>query len=214
MEARLFDPENKPEWLDSDWWLETDNCNHLDNRVHRARLEASAQTAINAAASVSTAREGDHYITDLGAGDGGLLSLLPAIVPDRSYKAWGYEVITDSVRYANEVRRVDVRHANVLTQYDKLDLARTVVMTEMLEHLEDPGALLTKLLKDSRVWNIVASSPHSETSEHHEWNHAWAWDREGYRDLFERSGWFVEEHFDAEWSQVVWVTLPARVARW
>lgn len=191
---RLFDPTKPPEWLDSEWWKNTDNCNHLDNRVHQARLRAAADTAMRAAVHY-----GVDKITDLGAGDGGLLSLLTGHFKEAS---WGYEIITDSVRYAKEVRHVDVQEANVLK--DDILLAPVVVATEMLEHLEDPYAFVTALYNRPHVAHFIASSPHSETQEHHEWNHAWAWDRAGYREMFEAAGWTVREHFDAEWSQVLW----------
>lgn len=192
-EYRLFDPENPPPWLDSTWWTKTENCNHLDNRVHRARLEAAASIATVAASGVHT-----NTIVDLGAGDGGMLSLLPEPYRSRSY---GYEIIEDSVRYANQVRQVDVRKANVLV--DELELGKVVVATEMLEHLADPHAFLRKLYNDGRVSVLIASSPHSETDQNHEWNHAWAWDREGYAELISQAGWTVVHQFDAEWSQVI-----------
>lgn len=202
---RVFDYNNPPEWLDSDWWKDTDNCNHLDNRVHQARLHGAAAMAILAAKNVGD-DEGDHYITDLGAGDGGLLSVLKGSVPDVSYKRWGYEVISDSVRYAKEIRMVDVREANVLTHYNRINLAPTIVATEMLEHLEKPYEFVGRVFNDPRVTNFIASSPHSETRDYHEWNHAWVWDREGYRDMFEASGWKIVRHVDVEWSQVIWAT--------
>jgi 2-polyprenyl-3-methyl-5-hydroxy-6-metoxy-1,4-benzoquinol methylase len=197
-EYRLFDPENPPEWLDSAWWTETGNCNHLDNWVHVARLTCSAETALLAAKEL-----GGAQITDLGAGDGGLLSLLPE--PYRSV-SYGYEIITDSVRYANEVRKVDVRPAHVTRDVATLNIAPVAVCTEMLEHLADPDAFVTALREHAGAKHLIASSPHSETDQHHEWNHAWAWDHDGYRDLFERNGWAVRSHQDAEWSQVLWAT--------
>lgn len=192
-ESRLFDPEEPPEWLDSAWWTNTPNCNHLDNRVHRARLEAAGAAAVGAAIGQRT-----NCIVDLGAGDGGLLSILPE--PFRS-SSYGYEIITDSVRYANEVRQVRVLKADVLS--DELDLGKVAVATEMLEHLADPHGFVKKLFEDGRVNVFIASSPHSETDQHHEWNHAWAWDREGYADLIRQGGWTISHQFDAEWSQVV-----------
>jgi hypothetical protein len=60
-------------------------------------------------------------------------------------------------------------------------------------------------LKRANVKHLIASSPHSETADgHHEWNHAWAWDREGYRAMFEETGWTVYQHEDVEWSQLIW----------
>lgn len=192
-EYRLFDPENPPEWLDSRWWAGTPNCNHLDNRVHRARLEAASSTAVGCAVGQNT-----NCIVDLGAGDGGLLSLLP-----EPFRFWshGYEIIDDSVRYANQVRQVNVRKADVLN--DELDLGKVAVATEMLEHLADPHAFVKKIYDDGRVNVFIASSPHSETEQHHEWNHAWAWDREGYAALIKSGGWKISHQFDAEWSQIV-----------
>lgn len=191
-ESRLFDPENPPEWLNSDWWANTDNCNHLDNRVHRARLESAALSATQAAQDL-----GIETITDVGAGDGGLLSLLPE--PFRS-KSWGYDVIEDSIKYAKTVRKVDVRKCNVVTGRPRL--APVVVATEMLEHLEDPHAFVRKVY-DAGTEFMIASSPHSETEQHHEWNHAWAWDRNGYRELIAQAGFNIVGQFDAEWSQIV-----------
>lgn len=195
-ECRLFDPENKPEWLDSAWWTNTPNCNHLDNRVHRARLEAAAREA-----QLEADRLGTTTIADLGAGDGGLLSLLPEPYRSASY---GYEVISDSVRYASEVRGVRVFQTNVLNKPHTLNHQGVVVATEMLEHLEDPHGFVAELRKpQAGIRSFIASSPHSETDQQHEWNHAWAWDRDGYRKMFEDAGWFVAKQFDAEWSQVL-----------
>lgn len=194
-EYRAFDPENPPEWLDSEWWKDTENCNHVDNPVHFARLKAAADISVEAAIRAQT-----YAITDLGAGDGGLLSLLPTSHRTHSY---GYEIITDSVRYANEVRGVEVYEGNVLKEIPSL--SRVGVATEMLEHIEDPHGFVRKLYEDPRIRQFVASSPHSE-GETPYWNHAWSWDREGYAKLMTDAGWHVVQHFDAEWSQIIWVT--------
>ena len=190
-EFRTFDPDNPPEWLDSRWWIDTPNCNHVDNPVHQARLQAVAD-------QVSTLFL-DRQVSsgyDIGAGDGGLLSLL-----NRNFRwpFWGYEIISDSVRYAQEVRGVDVRQADVLR--DDLPEADLVVATEFLEHLEDPHGVVSQLSERHR-WAIF-SSPHSETPEYHEWNHAWVWDREGYAHMIHDNGWHIVNHYDAEWSQIV-----------
>lgn len=193
---RCFDPTDPPEWLDSRWWIDTPNCNHLDNRVHKARLEVAAAKAVQAAFIMGT-----HTIVDLGAGDGGLLSILPEPYRSQSY---GYEIIADSVRYARDVRNVDVEQRDVLRE--PIDHHGVCVATEMLEHLGDPHEFLRRLM-DAGVDHLIASSPHSETVEgHHEWNHAWAWDCDGYRAMFEETGWTVREHENVEWSQLVWAT--------
>lgn len=188
---RVFDPKNPPEWLDSEWWKDTPNCNHWDNPVHQARLTAAADAAMRYAGA-------NGRIVDLGAGDGGLLAQLPDDV-----MAMGYEVITDSVRYANEVRGVDVTQLNVVQNLNQVQPGHVAVATEMLEHLADPYDFVRRLYEETEFEFFIASSPHSETRGHHEWNHAWVWDRTGYRALIESGGWAVVEQFDAEWSQIV-----------
>lgn len=193
MEWRLFDPENKPEWLDPEWWVDQPHVNHLGNWVHESRLNSAAQAAVECADLVGT-----HTICDVGSCDGGLLDLLPE--PYRS-SSFGYDVIDSSIEYANDVRGVNVTWANVV-ESKRTPLAEVVVCTEMLEHLEDPHQFL-KDLKSRGVVYGVFSSPKNETADHHEWNHAWAWDREGYREMFEAAGWEVISHTDVDWSQQI-----------
>jgi len=49
----------------------------------------------------------------------------------------------------------------------------------------------------------VASSPYVETNLSHDACHAWAWDEEGYRNLFEQSGWSVARHETVPYFQVI-----------
>jgi len=196
-EYRLFDPADPPAWLDPEWWRDTPNCDHLGHPagVHRARLEHVARLAADVAR-----REQLDWITDIGAGDGALLSLLPAAL---RRKACGFEIITNSVKVATEVRGVEVRQANVLV--DEIAWGaptNLVIATEVLEHLADPHGFMRDVLARNADWLIV-SSPWRETADYHEDNHAWAWDRVGYRALVEQGGFEVVEHVDVEWSQVI-----------
>lgn len=193
MEARLFDPLNPPEWLDPLWWVDQPHVNHIDNRVHQARLQSAADTAMRLARQFT---EPDHLICDIGSCDGGLLEL---IAPE--FFAFGYDVIANSIAYGRHIRGVDLRYGNV-TADPTLPLAPVVVCTEMLEHLEDPHGFL-EYLRTREVEYAVFSSPHSETAEYHEWNHAWAWDREGYAKMITDAGWEIVSHIDVEWSQQI-----------
>lgn len=192
MEARLFDPLNPPEWLDPLWWVDQPHVNHIDNRVHQARLQSAASTANY----LAEGRRAKHRICDIGSCDGGLLQLLDPI-----HEPFGYDVIEASIKYGREVRGVDLRYGNVTGDYS-LELAPVVVCTEMLEHLESPHSFLVDL-KHRGVEYAVFSSPHSETAEYHEWNHAWAWDREGYAKMITDAGWEIVSHIDVEWSQQI-----------
>lgn len=191
MESRLFDPLSPPEWIDPLWWVDQPHVNHIDNRVHQARLISAAETAMALSDQL-----GGVAICDIGSCDGGLLEL---IRPE--YTAFGYDVIQISIKYGREVRGVDLRYGNV-TGNPKLELAPVLVCTEMLEHLKDPHGFLKELRRASIEYAIF-SSPHSETAQYHEWNHAWAWDREGYANMITDAGWEIVSHIDVEWSQQI-----------
>lgn len=222
METRLFDPDNPPEWLDPAWWATTSNCDHLAHPagVHQKRLMRAARLAHQTAMA-----EGLTDVVDIGAGDGALLALPQLGIDGSDYAMTGYEIIPDSVRVARYDRMVDVHLANVTREAsERLDTpftrhvckatrgTRLVVCTEMLEHLENPHDFV-RWLSNRCAW-IVASSPHSETAERHEPNHAWAWDREGYTELFNNNGFVVHQVTDVEWSQVIVAAAHHTVRGW
>jgi 2-polyprenyl-3-methyl-5-hydroxy-6-metoxy-1,4-benzoquinol methylase len=132
-------------------------------------------------------------VVDLGCGDGGLLSTLPA-----DLAAWGYDLTPANIAAATE-RGVDARYEDIVAADP--EWADLVVATEVLEHLEDPAALLQRAAQRSRI--LVASSPATETDRAHYEHHLWAFDLQGYRDLIERAGWRVIRHERASWFQVV-----------
>lgn len=217
-EYRLFDPANPPAWLAPEWWRDTPNCDHLAHPagVHTARIVQAARLASDVA--------GVNYLTDIvdiGAGDGAVLA---EIKQTQQYVTridryplptlTGYEVIRDSVQRASQVRGVDVREANVTkealsnedTEFTRHVCKATrgqrlIVATEFFEHLAGPHAML-RWLSERAEW-IIASSPWGETPDKHEYNHAWAWDIDGYVDLFENNGWLVDEVQQVEWSQII-----------
>lgn len=204
-EHRLFDPTDPPEWLDSEWWRDREHCDHLGSPTgaHVARLHAAAQLAARAALLDPVPEHHTPYVVDLGAGDGALLSLLPEPLRSSSY---GYDAIKADVRYAVDVRKVEVHLRNVVRALDHvpftLALGPVVVLTEVLEHMADPHGFLAQLHERDEVCYVVASSPHSETPERHEWNHAWAWDIDGYREMFEAAGYELREVQEVEWSML------------
>lgn len=63
-----------------------------------------------------------------------------------------------------------------------------VVMTELLEHLDDPDLALVEARRHSRL--LIASSPfvhEGDLDENPE--HLWQFDKEGYRRMLEDAGW-------------------------
>lgn len=212
-EYRLFDPEDPPAWLDPAWWADTENCDHLAHPagVHTARLLVAAR----AAGSVAADARADALV-DLGCGDGALLSTVDAQLDCWTGRSIGFDAIRDSVHEAVHERGVDAHELNMTVEDWYMAACRligapaytrpkfVVVLTEVLEHMADPHLFLRSLSRQAVA--VVASSPWQETDQAHEWNHAWAWDRAGYLELFENNGWRVDGSQLIEWSHVIVAT--------
>lgn len=157
---------------------------HLDQPMHRARLLAVARTI----------REmHPESVTDLGCGDGGLLSLIRDI-PSR-----GYDFQPANMEGWAE-RQVTARALDFVAHPEDIVWGELVVVTEVLEHLADPHALVESISRNSKY--IIASSPYGETAEHHAEEHAWGWDMQGYQQMF-NPHWIVTAHFLLDWCQIL-----------
>jgi 2-polyprenyl-3-methyl-5-hydroxy-6-metoxy-1,4-benzoquinol methylase len=200
MEARLFPEGEPPEWTTPEWYAGRETAPHLEQEGHRDRLLLTANMVEQAIV------EGAKNIIDLGAGDGGLLSLFPMYSSKWQLESiYGYDLQQSNVDAA-EKRGVQVDLLDVVNTYDWLDDVWTetvVVATEMLEHLVDPHQFVQNLKKFTRAEWLVASSPYTETAESHYEFHTWAWDLEGYRALLENNGWEVVRQETAWISQVL-----------
>lgn len=140
-------------------------------------------------------------ITDLGCGDGSLLTQLAHLgVP-----SWGYDAGLGNVKQAVQ-SGLDVRQTDILA--GGLEYGELVVASEVVEHLVDPHGFVANL--PGR--RIVLSSPSAENLFWHYVHHAWAWDIDGYRALVEDAGWTVIEHreCDAERTIHMGMSLPQR----
>ncbi|MFE3202225.1 class I SAM-dependent methyltransferase [Embleya sp. NPDC059237] len=182
-EHRLFPEGTIPEYTRPDWYADRDRAPHLEQPAHRDRLWLAARSVVASAIELRL-----DTAVDLGAGDGGLLSLLRDYT--QPHATWGYDLQPSNVTAARDERGVDVRQADVLT--DDIEWADIAVATEMLEHLVDPHAFVRRIAERSRV--LVASSPHDETPDHHYEYHCWTWDHDGYRALLEQAGYGIRAH--------------------
>lgn len=70
---------------------------------------------------------------------------------------------------------------------DGLPKVDVIVLTEILEHIEDPGALLA--LARTKAARVVASSPLDEDPGRGNHEHVWSFSKEDYRGLLEAAGW-------------------------
>lgn len=179
---RLFPEGTVPECATAGWYAGREAAPHLEQPGHRERLLLAASWVMR-----MFHEHRIRSVIDLGAGDGGLLSLLPPEL--LGPRAWGYDLQPTNVEAARR-RGVRVELCDVVaTEPEWADVA---VATEMLEHLVDPAALLARIREHCRF--LVASSPWDETGAHHYEFHLWAWDALGYRELVERAGFEVLRH--------------------
>lgn len=191
MEARLFKKGTVPEYCTAAWYADRDSAPHVDEALHRPRLDLAATFVRKAASGLDL-----HFVSDLGAGDGGLLSLIKNAP---NLHSWGYDLQPSNVAAA-ALRGVQVELGDVLAK-DFGGWGEIAVCTEMLEHLVDPHAFVRRIWANCKV--LVASSPWSETAEDHYGYHTWAWDMDGYREMLEGAGWIVKKHQTTSMFQVV-----------
>lgn len=190
---QLFPDGAVPAHTTAAWYATRERAPHLEQDAHRDRLAAAARHVHNAAATY-----GLHTVSDLGAGDGGLLTLLqePPVT-----ECWGYDLTPANIRAARRERHVDVQLGDVVQGWRQgaadgptvpIRWGEISVATEMLEHLLDPHALVRAVAGRSRV--LVASSPWTERPGTAYEFHTWAWDQDGYRALLEQGGFDVVAH--------------------
>lgn len=175
-----------------------ERARHLEQAIHRPRLLAAAALVGVAADLVAGSLNGGPLATvsDLGCGDGGLLSLI-----QHRTAAWGYDFAPANAAGWTE-RGVTAEALDVFGDgRDRVKLGDITVTTEVLEHLGNPHAAVRWIGEHSRF--IVASSPWDETPEGHDECHAWAFDRAGYRALLEQGGFRVLRHDDVGRFQVI-----------
>lgn len=183
MEWQLFQPDTVPECATADWYAGREAAPHLEQPVHRERLLLAASCAMS-----MVHRFRLESVVDLGAGDGGLLSLLPLEILGGP-RSWGYDLQPANVEAAaRRGVRVELRDV-VASEPEWADVA---VATEMLEHLVDPAAFLARIRQNCRF--LVVSSPWDETGERHYEFHLWAWDTVGYEELISRAGFEIMRH--------------------
>lgn len=188
MEYRRFPPGESPVST-FEYHRDRERAPHLEQPIHRARMDVALQMVLDS---------GAKHVVDLGCGDGGMLSLLAAA--DRGISARGYDFAP-----ANEIgwleRGVMCYPLDFVNRWGEIPGADLYLATEVLEHLEEPEEVVRRVAQRGSM--LVASSPWGESAASIDGSHNWAWDMEGYADLFKRAGMRVLQHVKADWSQVL-----------
>jgi 2-polyprenyl-3-methyl-5-hydroxy-6-metoxy-1,4-benzoquinol methylase len=192
-EWKLFPDGTIPEYTTAAWYAGRERAPHLEQGGgHTERLH---ETAAQVHVAACTRFDLPPTVSDLGAGDGGLLSLLNM---DQIVAAWGYDLQQTNVHGARSEREVDVQYGDVIEGWTEPRFTRgrvpirwgqISVATEMLEHLVDPHGFVRTIGQHSKV--LVASSPWLERPGSAYEFHTWAWDQDGYRALLEQGGFQV-----------------------
>lgn len=191
-----------------------DRAPHLEQFNHRPRLDFARELVVDAANKLCNEGWKEVGVSDLGCGDGGLLQLLNG---EWRVKAWGYDFQpSNAVGWAE--RNVQAGLLDVFNGDEKwpvnelVSFGDVVVMTEVLEHLQDPHAVVKYLAELGRSAAVrpsylVCSSPWTETYESHDECHAWAWDQPGYAQLLIDAGWKITERRTAGMFQILQATI-------
>ena len=197
MEIKL-QPENSV-YTTAEYHKDRPRATHLEQRGgHRSRLLMAG-----AYSAELTADYGCTTLVDIGCGDGGFLQLINLFYD----KVWGYDFQPANIDGARIDRKVDVKYYNIVKEFEKLDLNADVgVMTEVLEHLDNPHTYLKELLLKTSLQYLILSSPVNETLEKHYEGHVWAWDMGGYANLINESGWLMIKNTSAQGFQVALAT--------
>jgi hypothetical protein len=200
-EYRLFPEGTVPHVSTAAFHEHRERAPHLEQPVHRGRLEKAAALVREAAGLHQSTGPGHATgVSDLGCGDGGLLFLLNSCDPYHLL-AWGYD-FQPSNEAGWALRGVQGELADVFGPgHGGAILGDVSVTTEVLEHLADPHGAVRWIGEHSRF--LVASSPWTETPESHDECHCWAWDQDGYRALIEQGGFTVIRHETVGQFQVI-----------
>src|SRR5437899_3391065 len=155
-EWKLFDGD-VPHVSTAAFHADRERARHLDQPVHRPRLELAA-AMVSAASTLHAGRTGSHAtLSDLGCGDGGLLSLAQGGLAD----AWGYDFAPANAEGWPE-RGVKAEALDVFgADADRVRFGDITACTEVLEHIADPHGAVRWIGEHSSF--IVASSPWNET---------------------------------------------------
>jgi hypothetical protein len=182
-EWKLFNGD-QPHVSTIDFHRDRERAPHLEQPDHRQRLKRCARLIqrINPAS-----------VVDLGCGDGGLLSLIKDI------PSWGYD-FHEANREGWTERGVHAERRDVFNARDVPHWGELAALTEVLEHVADPHGT-AEWVSHNATW-IVASSPRHETADFHGDCHAWAWDEDGYAELF-APHFEVISHIGLHWSQII-----------
>lgn len=199
MEYKLFEGD-VPHVSTFEFHEHRERVPHVDQPVHQGRLDQAMTMALDAAALVrDTQVTRVVKIVDLGCGDGGQIQRLNR---DPNIAAVGYDFQPSNVvGWAERGQLNNTFAMNFVEKWYAVIGADIYMITECLEHLKDPHAMVRNI--HARGAYIVASSPWTEHVTSHDECHAWAWDPDGYAAMILEAGFSIIAHEKTGMFQVI-----------
>lgn len=188
-EYRMFDkpdPKNgRPG--DAEWYKDRPVSDHINEPGHRQRLLQASELVQDVLHYTNEAT-----ISDWGAGNGGLLHEFKKL----TLEAWGYDMSPLAVAHGIQKYGVELSELDVTEVRPKRMAGNVVVLTEFLEHLENPHELVRQIFTlYPQAQFVVASVPGFEDPRKPYEYHLWCWHGSSFADMFTRIGWKVQRHF-------------------
>lgn len=141
------------------------------------------------AAAITLAYGEPETVLDPACGDGWVVETAHRILPIK--KAYLSDVspgVTNQLVNHRFAFDCQLTTRDIFVALDGPDQVDAVVLTETLEHLEDPDLAL-RMAREKARW-LVASSPLvPEGVEDHTNEHLWSFDEQGYGDMLAQAGW-------------------------
>lgn len=184
MEYRRFPPGESPVST-FDFHEHRERAAHLEQGIHHGRMV----TALDLVARVANSFVPINVV-DLGCGDGGLVSLIKKLNNVERVRGYDFQP-SNSAGWIERGVTENCSALNFVENWSEVVPADVYVITEVLEHLEDPHGMVRYI--HDRGAAIVCSSPWMEYEGNIDACHAWAWDMPGYKQMLTNAGFNVIE---------------------
>ena len=181
----------------------------VDYQVARSNAAWSDHRLRTLATGATIAWLQPETVMDPACGDASIVAAAFAVRRFRG--AWLADISVPNITNAGARLDVEVAAAKVMPIEEAIAVypdCDGIVLTEILEHLEDPDAVLRAA--KSKATYLVASSPEMRPGQGDtNPEHLWQFDAAGYRQMIERAGWLIEQHttlrFNSEYDFGIWV---------
>jgi hypothetical protein len=126
-------------------------------------------------------------LVDLSCGDGAVLRGIQAGVKHETHLVFGDLVQADHVDLIGPIES-SIMYFNAVSGVD----GRMLVLTETVEHLEDPDRIL-RIAREA-FSSLLVTTPIDETDAHGNEEHYWSWSEDDVRQMLVDAGWHIHTH--------------------